>query len=93
MEVEKNSILETTHTKEIMQQAYRGTINIYKFHRKGNNCLLTYVTLHVSTPKGSSSGAESFHIQLLNCNAKFLFTYVWSKKVTFYVHSILSTRY
>jgi hypothetical protein len=45
------------------------TINIYKFHHQRNSCLLTYVTLHVSTLTGHLQVLQVSHIQLLNRNA------------------------
>jgi hypothetical protein len=39
-------------------------INIYKFHRQRNNCLLTYVALQVSTLMGHPQVLQVSYIRL-----------------------------
>jgi hypothetical protein len=68
------------------------TINIYQFYHQRNNCLLTYIALHVSTLMGHLQVLHVSHTQLMNCNA-LIHIYIWFKKVTFYVYPILSSRY
>jgi hypothetical protein len=40
---------------------YTRIINIYKFYRQRNNCLLTYIALHVSTLSGHPQVLQISH--------------------------------
>jgi hypothetical protein len=68
--------------------------NIYKFCRQRNNCLLTYIALHISTLTGHHQMLQVPHTQPLNFNPRIpIYTHmVQVSLLSIYIQFIYLTR-
>lgn len=59
--------------------------NICKFYSQCNNCLLTYIVLHVSMLTGHPEVLQISHTQPLNCNSRISIYMVHKRLVYIYI--------